>query len=89
MPSALGPELLVKTCLYTLTPDRDFVIDEVPRHPNVAVAIGAGHAFKFASAIGRTLADWAIGALREGFPERFAVDRPILKIAQPPKTYMI
>jgi sarcosine oxidase len=56
LPGALGPVRLVKTCLYTLPPDRDFVIDTLPQHPNVSVAIGAGHAFKFAGIIGRILA---------------------------------
>ena len=83
LPGALGPKHLVKTCLYTLTPDRDFVIDTLPEHPNVCVAIGAGHAFKFASVIGRQLAT-APGALPE-----FAIDRPILTMETPPKTYMV
>ena len=29
-------------CQYTLTPDRDFVIDRVPGHPAVVVGLGAG-----------------------------------------------
>ena len=36
IPRALGPELYTKTCLYTLTPDRDFVIDTLPQHPQIA-----------------------------------------------------
>ena len=79
----------MKTCLYTLTPDRDFVIDRLPNHPNVSVAIGAGHAFKFASAIGRQLAVLALEDEASLLLERFAVDRPILKMAQPPRTYMV
>jgi sarcosine oxidase len=44
--------------MYTLTPDRHFVIDMHPRHPNVAVAAGfSGHGFKFASVVGEVLAD--------------------------------
>ncbi len=39
--------LPIKTCLYTLTPDQDFVIDTLPDNPDVAVVVGAGHAFKF------------------------------------------
>ena len=41
------------TCLYTLTADRDFVLDRVPDHPQVLVALGAAHGFKFASWFGR------------------------------------
>lgn len=89
LPSALGPVHRVKTCLYTLTPDRDFVIDRLPEHRNVVAAIGAGHAFKFASAIGRILSDLLLdGATRSGIAD-FAIDRAILQMASPPKTYMV
>ena len=30
LPGALGPPIYTKTCLYTLTPDRDFVVDRLP-----------------------------------------------------------
>ena len=33
LPGALGPEIYTKTCLYTLTPDRDFVVDRLPDAP--------------------------------------------------------
>ena len=36
---ALGQPHRNKTCLYTLTPDRDFVIDRVPGHDQVLVLI--------------------------------------------------
>ncbi len=89
LPSLLGPELVTKTCLYTLTPDRDFVVDTLAEHPDVCIAIGAGHAFKFASVLGRTLAEMALdGTSAFRLPE-FRLDRPILRLAAPPKTYMI
>lgn len=50
------------TCLYTLTSDRDFVVDRVPGHPQVSVGLGAAHGFKFAAWFGRALADLATGA---------------------------
>ena len=58
----LGPAVHTATCLYTLTPDRDFVLDRVAGHPNVLVALGAAHGFKFAAWFGRTLAALAAGA---------------------------
>jgi monomeric sarcosine oxidase len=88
LPDALGPEIYTKTCLYTLTPDRDFVIDRVPGHDNVHVAIGAGHAFKFASVIGRILSELAIDGRTTSDIDPFAIDRPILTMANPPKNYM-
>ncbi len=60
IPSMLGPQIYTKTCLYTLTPDRDFVLDSLPGHPHVFAAIGAAHAFKFASLIGKVLSELAL-----------------------------
>ena len=58
LPSADGPMTRGSVCMYTLTPDRHFVIDRHPRHPNVVVAAGfSGHGFKFASVVGEILAD--------------------------------
>jgi glycine/D-amino acid oxidase-like deaminating enzyme len=60
-------------CLYTLTPDRHFLIGRHPAHPNVALAAGfSGHGFKFAPVVGEVLADlvetgrtdWPIGLFR-------------------------
>jgi sarcosine oxidase len=89
MPSALGPIIYTKTCLYTLTPDRDFVIDQVPGHPHAIIAIGGGHGFKFASLIGRILADLAIDGTSEGNLSPFKIDRPILQLEDPPRNYMV
>ncbi len=89
LPAALGPRKVVKTCLYTLTPDRDFVIDRLPGHSNVCVAVGAGHAFKFASVIGRILSDLAPGVSAPPAIADFSLDRAILHMETPPKTYMV
>jgi sarcosine oxidase len=89
LPSALGPEHVIKTCLYTLTPDRDFILDALPEHPNVYVAVGAGHAFKFASLIGRILSDLAIDGRTSGDISPFSIRRPILRTLSPPRTYMV
>jgi sarcosine oxidase len=75
LPAAVGPVDLVKTCLYARTPDRDFVIDALPEHPNVSVAVGDGHAFKFASLIGRILSD---GAAQGCDLRAFKITRPVL-----------
>ena len=88
LPTALGPEIYTKTCLYTLTPDRDFVIDRLPGHDNVWIAIGAGHAFKFASVIGRILSELAIDGRTPSDLHPFGIARPVLTMANPPKNYM-
>jgi sarcosine oxidase len=89
LPSALGPEIRTKTCLYTLTPDRDFVIDAVPGHPEVLVALGGAHAFKFASMIGRTLADLATNEVTDVDLKPFRVDRDLLTQEHPPTSWMV
>ncbi|MEO9169712.1 MAG: N-methyl-L-tryptophan oxidase [Candidatus Baltobacteraceae bacterium] len=89
LPALNGPEHLTKTCLYTLTPDRDFVIDTLPDVKNVHLAIGAGHAFKFASVIGRILSELALEGKTESDIAEFTLQRPILQMAEPPKTYMV
>jgi sarcosine oxidase len=41
------------TCLFTNTPDHDFIVDFHPRYPQVLVSSPcSGHGFKFASALG-------------------------------------
>ncbi|WP_423464078.1 N-methyl-L-tryptophan oxidase [Promicromonospora sp. MS192] len=55
-----GPALRTVTCQYAITPGRELVISPLERHPDVIVALGAGHAFKFTPAIGRILAELAL-----------------------------
>lgn len=89
LPSALGPVVRLKTCLYALTPDRDFIVDTLPQHPNISIAVGGGHGFKFASVIGRILSDLALEGATASELGAFKIDRPILQMAEPPKTYML
>jgi sarcosine oxidase len=82
MPGALGKPVATKTCLYTLTPDRDFVLDRVPGHRGVIVALGAAHAYKFAALFGTILAELALDPARRPPPTAlalFAMDRPALR----------
>ncbi len=59
MPEAAGRLREARVCLYTNTPDRHFLIDAHPAHPNVLlVSPCSGHGFKFASAIGEVAADF-------------------------------
>ncbi len=60
MPGALGDLVSMKTCIYTRTPDEDFILDTLPSDPRIVVASPcSGHGFKFASVIGEILADLA------------------------------
>lgn len=60
LPDAAGAPLTLKGCVYTVSPDEDFIIDSVPGVPQAVFAsCCSGHGFKFASAIGEILADRA------------------------------
>ena len=79
LPGVIGRPAKTKTCLYTMTPDRDFVLDRVPEHPGVVVALGSAHAYKFAALFGTWLAELALDGERRPIDPRlglFAIDRP-------------
>jgi len=78
LPGFLGPELYSKTCLYTVPPDQNFIIDTLPGEERISVAIGAGHAYKFAGAIGRALSELALDG-RSTLPiAPFTLERPAI-----------
>ena len=61
LPDAAGEPLHAHVCLYTETPDEDFIIDTHPECPNLLIAAGfSGHGFKFASLVGRILSEVAL-----------------------------
>jgi sarcosine oxidase len=61
MPGAAHTLREAKPCMYTLTPDADFVVDRHPLHPDLILCGGfSGHGFKFASVIGEIAADLAL-----------------------------
>jgi sarcosine oxidase len=74
----LGPALRSLRCLYTLTPDRDFVLSAVPGHEDVVVGLGAAHGFKFAPTFGRLLADLAVAGETATDLSAFRMGRPAL-----------
>jgi sarcosine oxidase len=48
------------TCMYTMSPDENFLVDTLPGEPRVAFAAGlSGHGYKFAPVLGEVLADLA------------------------------
>ena len=48
-------------CLYTRTPDGNFIVDKHPGHDGVAIGCGfSGHGFKFTPIIGSILTDLAL-----------------------------
>lgn len=88
IPTMLGEPLYTKTCLYDLPPDRNFVLCRLPEQPNVSLAIGAGHSYKFAALIGKILCELALDG-RTGYDiAPFHIDRPILLQEDPILNFM-
>jgi len=88
IPNALGPVIYTKTCLYTLAPDRDFVLDSLPGHPNVYMGIGSAHAYKFASLFGKIFSELAIDGTTASHITPFSFNRPVLHMENSPKNFM-
>ena len=58
----VGPDCIKSTtCLYTMTPNGDFVIDQHLDHSNVLLASAcSGHGFKHSAAVGQVLSELAL-----------------------------
>lgn len=61
-PDIFESVLSTKTCLFTNSPDENFIIDKLPAYDgDVVIACGfSGHGFKFVSVVGEILADLVI-----------------------------
>lgn len=85
LPDAEGRLLAAQTCLYTMTPDGDFIIDRLPGCPQVIVAAPcSGHGFKFAPVIGEILADLAATGRTDHDITRFSLARFAPSLPVPP-----
>jgi glycine/D-amino acid oxidase-like deaminating enzyme len=89
LPEAAGPILSIRTCRYTMPPDRHFVVDRLPGHPNVILLLGAAHGFKFSSLFGRIAADLAVDGQSPHDLSHFAADRKLLTMRNPPTSFLI
>jgi len=74
-PGVTGDVASSAVCMYTVTPDHNFIVDRHPEHPQVVIGAGfSGHGFKFASAIGEYLVDLAHDPMVTPMPI-LAIDR--------------
>jgi sarcosine oxidase len=91
LPGMAVDPFLTRTCLYTLTPDRDFVVDALPEHPGVHVVLGSAHAYKFASVLGRIMAERVVDGVSPSEPElaAFRISRPVLRDPPPRRTFVV
>lgn len=82
IPGLPGRFQTAAACMYTLSPDRHFVIGPHPGHEQVIVACGfSGHGFKFVPVIGEILADLAITGATRNMIDLFNPQRPALRQA--------
>jgi sarcosine oxidase len=80
IPALSGRCLDARACMYTNTPDLNFILSLHPRYPQVAIATGfSGHGYKFASVVGEILADLVIDGATHHPIGFFSPDRPLLK----------
>ncbi|XP_035829108.1 peroxisomal sarcosine oxidase [Aplysia californica] len=60
-PGLVPTPSVVESCIYTNTPDKNFIIDRHPKWKNIVFGAGfSGHGFKLAPAVGQVLADMAL-----------------------------
>jgi sarcosine oxidase len=58
LPSLADRLVRAETCLYTMTPDENFILGLHPKYPEVTLAAGfSGHGFKFAPVIGEIVGE--------------------------------
>lgn len=76
LPNLNGSPQASEVCMYTLSPDRHFVLDRLPATAHVTVACGfSGHGFKFAPVVGEVLADLALDGRTRHSIELFSARR--------------
>jgi sarcosine oxidase len=80
LPAFSAEPVATETCLYTMTPDGDFVLERVG--PVVICSCCSGHGFKFAPRIGELVAALATGASQHVTSERFSLARFALEARQ-------
>ncbi|KAM6242194.1 peroxisomal sarcosine oxidase [Porphyrio hochstetteri] len=67
---------VVETCLYTNTPDEDFILDRHPKFSNIVIGAGfSGHGFKLAPVVGKLLCELSLGEEPSHSMAPFAITR--------------
>jgi len=67
---------ITETCMYTVTPDRNFILDKHPKWKNIVIGAGfSGHGFKLSPVVGKVLAELAAGKQPSYCLDPFTIDR--------------
>lgn len=76
LPGADAPLKFTRICLYTMTPDEDFIVDIHPEYPQIVFASPcSGHGFKFSTLIGSILTDLALNGSTDHDISLFSMNR--------------
>ncbi|XP_053363458.1 peroxisomal sarcosine oxidase [Clarias gariepinus] len=62
LPGLVPEPAVVESCMYTVTPDKNFVLDRHPTYSNIVIGAGfSGHGFKFGPVVGKVLCELSMG----------------------------
>jgi sarcosine oxidase len=76
-PQIGGRAVKARACMYTVTPDRNFVVDALDGAPNVLIASAcSGHGFKHSAGLGEAIAERVLGRGTRHELGAFARQRP-------------
>ncbi|MDM0119070.1 N-methyl-L-tryptophan oxidase [Variovorax arabinosiphilus] len=76
-PQIGGHAVKARACMYTVTPDRNFVVDALDGAPNVLIASAcSGHGFKHSAGLGEAIAERVLGRGTRYDLGAFARQRP-------------
>ncbi|NP_001090110.1 pipecolic acid oxidase L homeolog [Xenopus laevis] len=67
---------VVEQCMYTNTPDTNFILDHHPLHKNIVIGAGfSGHGFKLSPVVGKILSELCIGEKQSYDLKPFRISR--------------
>ncbi|NXU52429.1 SOX oxidase, partial [Turnix velox] len=76
LPTLDSQPAVVETCLYTNTPDGDFILDRHPKFRNIIIGAGfSGHGFKLAPVVGKLLCELSLGEKPSHSTAPFSITR--------------
>ncbi|KAA0702006.1 Peroxisomal sarcosine oxidase [Triplophysa tibetana] len=75
-PGLVPAPAVVESCLYTVTPDDNFLLDCHPNYSNIIIGAGfSGHGFKFGPVVGKVLCQLAMGQVPSHDLSPFCIKR--------------
>lgn len=75
-PDLSGEVVSSQSCLYTITPDENFIVDHAPGSRRIVLCSGcSGHGFKFTILLGRMIADMVIAPSSAAAPDGWRLAR--------------